>query len=65
MPYGVYFLPGLERGVRMRHLSISSREIRRGAVFLLRTLLVFDALVERFCDEVTSGTKSDMACMGC
>jgi len=49
----------------MRSLSISSRKIRRGAVFLLRTLLVFDALIERFCDGVTSGTKSDMACMGC
>lgn len=65
MPCGVYFLPGLERGVRMRSLSISSRKIRRGAVFLLRTLLVFDALIERFCDGVTSGSKSDMTCMGC
>ena len=22
-------------------------------------------VIERFCDEVTSGTKSDMSCVGC
>ena len=40
-----------------------SRGAQPGAVFLLRTLLDFEALIERLCDEVTSGSKSDMACM--
>jgi hypothetical protein len=47
----------------MGSLLSSSRKRRKGAVFLLRTLLEFDALVERLCDEVTSGSKSDMTCM--
>jgi hypothetical protein len=47
----------------MGSLLSSSRKKRRGAVFLLRTLLDFEALIERLCDEVTSGSKSDMTCM--
>ena len=47
----------------MGSLLSSSRKKRRGAVFLLRTLLDFEALIERLCDVVTSGSKSDMTCM--
>jgi hypothetical protein len=47
----------------MGSLLSSSRKRRRGAVFLLRTLLDFDALVDRSCDKVTYGSKADMACM--